>query len=251
MSWSEFLRQQASSILAADFFTVYTLWGRVLYVLFVIELSTRKVHVAGCAPNPNDAWMTQPARNLVMSLDERAQPVRFLIHDGDAKFTAHFDDVFRTEGVEIIRTPIRSPKANAVAERWVKTVRTECLDWLLITGERHLDNLLRTFAQHFNHHRPHRRLHLRVPEPTTPDCSGSFSKASPEGPSGWPVPRVLVGRVTCDCFSHLSGRRCGDDQGDRRGRVSRRARQERGSGRDAIWVFANRPWGAGEERRWI
>ena len=168
MSWSEFLRRQASSILAADFFTVYTLWGRVLYVLFVIEPSTRRVHVAGCTENPNDAWMTQQARNLVMVLDERAQPVRFLIHDRDAKFTARFDDVLGTEGVEIIRTPIRSPKANAVAERWVKTVRTECLDWLLIAGERHLDSSLRSFVQHYNHHRPHRRLHLSVPEPPPP-----------------------------------------------------------------------------------
>ena len=160
--------QQASTILAADLFTVYTLWGRVLYVLFVIDLSTRRVHVAGCTPNPNDAWMTQQARNLVMSLDDRAQPVRFLIHDRDAKFTARFDDVFHTEGVEIIRTPIRSPKANAVAERWVKTVRTECLDWLLIAGERHLDSSLRGFVHHYNHHRPHRRLHLSVPEPPSP-----------------------------------------------------------------------------------
>jgi putative transposase len=118
MSWSEFLRRQAASILAADFFTVYTLSGRVLYILFVIELSTRKVHVAGCTSNPNDAWVTQQARNLVMGLDGRAQPFRFLIHDRDAKFTQRFDNVFHSEGVEIIRTPIRSPKANSVAERW-------------------------------------------------------------------------------------------------------------------------------------
>jgi putative transposase len=88
--------------------------------------------------------LSQQARNLTMSLDDRAQPVRFLIHDRDGKFTARFDDVFLTEGVEVIRTPIRSPKANGLAERWVKTVRTECLDWLLITDERHLDNVLRT-----------------------------------------------------------------------------------------------------------
>jgi transposase InsO family protein len=168
MSWSEFLRRQASSILAADFFTVYTLSGRVLYVLFFIELSTRKVHFAGCTRHPNDAWMSQQARNLTMSLDDRAQPVRFLIHDRDGKFTARFDDVFRTEGVEVIRTPIRSPKANGVAERWVKTARTECLDWLLITGESHLDNVLRTFIAHYNQQRPHRRLHLNIPEPKRP-----------------------------------------------------------------------------------
>jgi putative transposase len=168
MSWSEFLRRQASSILAADFFTVYTLWGRVLYVLFVIELSTRRVHFAGCTENPNDAWMTQQARNLVVSLDDRAEPVRFLIHDRDAKFTARFDCVFHTEGLEILRTPIRSPKANAVAERWVKTVRTECLDWLLITGRRHLNEVLRTYVEHYNRARPHRGLDLTLPDSPSP-----------------------------------------------------------------------------------
>jgi putative transposase len=168
MSWSEFLRRQASSILAADFFTVYTLSGRVLYVLFFIELSTRKVHFAGCTRHPKDAWMSQQARNLTMSLDDRAQPVRFLIHDRDGKFTARFDDVFRTEGVEIIRTPIRSPKANAVAERWVKSVRTECLDWLLITGRRHLNDILRIYVEHYNRARPHRGLDLTIPDSPSP-----------------------------------------------------------------------------------
>jgi putative transposase len=95
-------------------------------------------------------------------------PHSFLIHDRDGKFTARFDDVFRTEGVEVIRTPIRSPKANGVAERWVKTARTECLDWLLITGESHLDKVLRTFIAHYNHQRPHRRLRLNIPEPKRP-----------------------------------------------------------------------------------
>jgi putative transposase len=168
MSWSEFLRRQASSILAADLFTVYTLRGRVLYVLFVIDLSSRRVHVAGCTPNPNDAWMTQQARNLVMLLDDRALPVRFLIRDRDAKFSARFDDVLRTEGVEIIRTPIRSPKANAVAERWVKSVRTECLDWLLITGRRHLNDVLRIYVEHYNRARPHRGLDLTIPDSPSP-----------------------------------------------------------------------------------
>lgn len=168
MSWSQFLHRQASSILAADFFTVCTLSGRVLYVLFFIELSTRKVHLAGCTRNPNDAWMIQQARNLVMSLDERAEPVRFLIHDRDAKFTARFDDLFRTEDVEILFTPIRSPKANAVAERWVKTVRTECLDWTLIIGRRHLYEVLRTYVNHYNGARPHRGLDLTIPDSPSP-----------------------------------------------------------------------------------
>ena len=112
--------------------------------------------------------MTQQARNLVMSLDDRAPPVRFLIHDRDAKFTARFDNVLGTEGVEIIRSPIQSPKANAVAARWVKTVRTECLDWLLTTGRRHLNDILRIYVEHYNRARPHRGLDLTIPDSPSP-----------------------------------------------------------------------------------
>jgi putative transposase len=139
LSWREFLRAQAQSMLAVDFFTVETISLRRLYVLFYIELGSRRVHLAGCTPNPDNAWVTQQARQLAWALHERATPVRFLIRDRDSKFTRDFDNVFRSEGVEIIRTPIRSPKANAIAERFVKTVRTECLDWLLILNRRHLE----------------------------------------------------------------------------------------------------------------
>jgi hypothetical protein len=139
-SWSQFLRGQAASIVAADFVTVYSLWGRVLYVLFFVELSTRKVHVAGCTSNPDGAWVTQQARNVALGLDRRKQPLKFLIHDRDGKFCGPFDEVFATEGVDVIRTPIRAPRANAVAERWVRTVKEECLDWPLLTGRRHLES---------------------------------------------------------------------------------------------------------------
>lgn len=164
-SWAQFLSQQATSIVAADFFTVYSLWGQVLYVLFFIELSTRKVHVAGCTANPDGAWVTQQARNLFFHLEQRKEPLKFFIHDRDKKFCGPFDDIFATEGVQVVRTPIQAPRANATAERWVRTVKEECLDWLLITGRRHLEAVLRTYVDHYNHARPHRGLELAIPEP--------------------------------------------------------------------------------------
>lgn len=168
LSWRAFLRAQAQSMLAVDFFTVETISLRRLYVLFYIELGTRRVHLAGCTPNPDSAWVSQQARQLVWTFPERATPVRFLIRDRDSKFTHDFDAVLRSEGVEIIRTPIRSPKANAVAERFVRTARSECLDWLLILNRRHLERVLRVFVQHYNGHRPHRALNLKPPDPEQP-----------------------------------------------------------------------------------
>ena len=117
-------------MIACDFFTVETLWLGRLYVLFFIELGTRRVHLAGCSANPDGRWTTQQARQLAWSLPDRPRPVRFLIHDRDSKFSLAFDDVFRSESVEIIRTPFRAPNANAFAERWVGTIRRDCLDWL-------------------------------------------------------------------------------------------------------------------------
>jgi putative transposase len=104
-------------------------------VLFLIELDTRRVHLAGITPNPNAAWVTQQARNLLLALDERGRRTRFLVRDRDAKFCRGFDDVFGSEGVDVLVTPVQAPNANAYAERWIRTVRTECLDWLLIVGE--------------------------------------------------------------------------------------------------------------------
>jgi putative transposase len=162
-SWKEFLASQASGILACDFFTVETIRLRTLYVLFFIELSTRRVHLAGVSAHPHSAWVTQQARNL--AIEDRLGEIRFLIRDRDAKFSDPFDEVFRTEGVRVIRTPIRSPKANAFAERFVKTMRHECLDHLLILGERHLQRILEQYLRHYNAERPHRGLSLETPEP--------------------------------------------------------------------------------------
>ena len=162
-TWSEFLRAQARGILAFDFFTVETLMLRTLYVLFAIEVGSRRVHILGITRNPDSAWVTQQARNLVVG--ERLQGVGFLIRDRDSKFSGPFDEVFRTEGVKIIKTPIRAPRANAFAERWVRTIRTECLDWILVLGRRHLERVLQAYAAHYNDARPHRGLELKTPEP--------------------------------------------------------------------------------------
>jgi putative transposase len=126
-TWSEFLRAQARGILAFDFFTVETLMLRTLYVPFAIQVRSRRVHILGVTRNPDSAWVTQQARNLAVG---ELGGIRFLIRDRDAKFSAVFDEVFRTEGVKILKSPIRTPRAKAFAERWVRTVRTECLDWV-------------------------------------------------------------------------------------------------------------------------
>jgi putative transposase len=165
-TWRAFLRQQAAGIVACDFFTVDTIWLRRLYVLFFIELDTRRVHLAGATTNPNGAWVTQQARNLLLVLGERGRQVRFLVRDRDAKFCRSFDDVFRSEGADVLATPVQAPNANAYAERWVRTVRSECLDWLLIVGRGHLEQVLRVYVEHYNRHRPHRALALEPPDPS-------------------------------------------------------------------------------------
>ena len=157
-SWSEFLRAQAQGMVACDFFTVETALLRTLYVLFFVEFGSRRVHLAGVTANPDSDWMRQQARNL--AIEERLGNVRFLLHDRDAKFSGPFDELIRSEGVRVIRTPVRAPKANAVAERWVRTVRNECLDHVLVFGRRHLEQILRGYVAHFNAERPHRSLAL-------------------------------------------------------------------------------------------
>jgi putative transposase len=162
-TWREFLRQQAASIVACDFFTVETAFLRRFYVLFFIELESRRVHLAGCSANPSGRWVAQQARNL--SFSQPLDNVRFLIHDRDAKFSAAFDEVFRSEGVRVIQTPFRAPRANAHAERFVRTVRAECLDWLLLLGPHHLERVLRVYVEHYNRERPHRALGRHPPDP--------------------------------------------------------------------------------------
>jgi putative transposase len=166
-SWSEFLRAQATGILATDFLTVDTVLFRRLYVPFVIELGSRRVHLLGVTAHPSDPWVTPVARNLAGDLVEQTkQGFSFLIRDRDTKFTASFDEVFTSEGLRIIRTPVRAPRADACAERWVRTVRRECLDRLLLIGRRHTKCVLRTYVRHYNEQRPHRGIDLAVPVAT-------------------------------------------------------------------------------------
>ena len=167
-TWSQFLRAQASGVIACDFFTVETALLKTLYVLFFIEIGSRHVRVSVSTGNPDSVFVTQQARNLAMSLSDEGAITKVLIRDRDAKFSRSFDDVFASEGIRVIRTPIRAPNANAFAERWVETLRTDCLDWTLILGPRHLDRVLRSYVKHYNQKRPHRGLHLLAPEGAVP-----------------------------------------------------------------------------------
>ena len=170
-SWSEFLRAQAQGMLACDFFTVETAWLQTLYVLFFIELGSRRVHLAGVTANPDCAWVAQQGRNL--AIEERLENVRFLVHDRDGKFSGPFDQLMRCEGVRVIKTPFRAPKANAVAERWVRSVRNECLDHVLVFNRRHLERVLRAYVAHYNAERPHRSLALAAPSGNAAAARGS------------------------------------------------------------------------------
>ncbi|WP_433170561.1 integrase core domain-containing protein [Actinoallomurus sp. CA-150999] len=155
-TWGQFLKAQAAGIVACDLFHVDTVFLKRIHVLFFIEHATRVVRIAGATANPTGVWVAQQARNLVMDLGEQAEQVKFLIRDRDAKFTAAFDEVFTSLGARVIRTPVRAPRANAIAERWVGTVRRERTDRILIYNERHLRRVLRAYQHHYNGHRPHR-----------------------------------------------------------------------------------------------
>jgi putative transposase len=170
-TWGQFLAAQARAILAVDFAHVDTVFLRRLYALVVIEHGRRRVHLAGITAHPTGAWVTQQARNLLMDLGDHATQFRFLIRDRDSRFTPGFDAVFSGADIRIIRTPVRAPRANAIVERFIGTLRRECLDHLLITGPRHLAVVLREFVEHYNTHRPHRSLDQQPPAGATPPPS--------------------------------------------------------------------------------
>ncbi|MDQ6877511.1 MAG: integrase core domain-containing protein [Candidatus Dormibacteraeota bacterium] len=164
-TWSQFMRAQASSIIACDLFTVESIRLRTLHVLFFIDLHTRCVLVGGITAGPASVtWCAQAARSLTDAREDRSEPIRFLVHDRDRRFGSSFNEVFCAEGIEIIQTPWRSPRANAYAERFIRTVRSECLDRLLILGEGHLRRVLDTYVDHYNHQRPHRGRDLHPPD---------------------------------------------------------------------------------------
>lgn len=167
-AWSEFLAAQAKGLLACDFFTVEAVLLRRLYLLIFIHDDRRLVKIAGITAKPVAGWVTQQARNLCMNLADHPNATKFLIPDRDTKFTASFDAVFAAEAIRILKTPIRAPRANAVCERVIGTLRRECLDRKLILGWRHLEAVLSDYIEHHNSHRPHRSLGQRPP--SAPDA---------------------------------------------------------------------------------
>jgi hypothetical protein len=172
--WPAFLRAHAAGLLACDFFGVETVRLQTLYVLFFLQVQTRRVFVAGCTARPTAGWVTQQARNVCWDLVATGRQPTVLGRDRDATFAPAFDAVFAAAGVRVLRTPVRAPRANPFAERWVGTVRRECLDWLLILDARHLQQVLRRYAERYNRARPHRGrgLHPPLGPPPHPDSSG-------------------------------------------------------------------------------
>jgi transposase InsO family protein len=164
-SWRHLMTHYKDQLLACDFFTVETLFLQTLYVLIFVEIGTRRVHFAGCTAHPDNAWVTQQARQVMWELEDREPGIRFLIRDNDKKFTDAFDTVFRSEGIDVIPTPYRAPNANAFAERWIRSVREECLDKLLIINQTHLRRVMREYITFFNTARPHQGLDQRIPVP--------------------------------------------------------------------------------------
>ena len=162
-TWRAFLRAQASGIVATDFFTVDTVMLKRLYVLFFIELGRRRTWITGVTAHPDAAWVTQQARNATGDIDDQGIEMKFLLRDRDTKYVESFDTVFTGGGAQVLRTPFRTPNANAHAERFVRTVRSEYLDHLLIVNAHHLERVLRSYMRHYNGHRPHQGLSQAIP----------------------------------------------------------------------------------------
>jgi len=169
IGWRKLMNHYKEQLLACDFFTVETIFLRTIYVLIFIELGSRRVHLAGVTSHPNGLWVAQQARQLIWEFEETESSFRCLIRDNDKKYTKAFDTVFESSNIHIIPTPIKAPNANAYTERWVRTVRQECLDHLLIMNESHLRRVLQEFIAYYNARRPHQGLEQQspIPRPTT------------------------------------------------------------------------------------
>ena len=141
-----------------------TIWLKTIYVLFFIELGTRRIHIAGCTTAPDLTWVPQQARQLVWKLNDDAKEFAFLIHDNDKKFTSSFDLVFSSEKVEILHTPFQAPRANGICERYMGSLRRECLNHALILNDRHLLRVVREYTHYFNRERPHQEIGQRIPD---------------------------------------------------------------------------------------
>jgi len=168
-AWSQFLRSQAEAILACDFFMAELLDGTQAYVLAVIEHATRRIRILGVTLHPTGAWTAQQARNLIMDLGEQARQIKFMIRDRGSNFTAAFDAVLADAGIQTVLCSIRTPRMNAIAERWIGGCRRELLDRTLVWNQAHLRRILREYETHHNQHRPHRSLHAAAPLTPLPE----------------------------------------------------------------------------------
>lgn len=173
-SWRTFLTHYKDHMLACDFFTIETLRLQTIYILFFIEIGTRKIHIAGFTAHPTGQWLSQQARQVLWKLEDDQHDIQYLIHDRDTKFCRVFDAVFESVGIETIKTPVRAPNANAYAERWVRSIREECLDRILILNASHLKSVLRQYEQYYNEARPHQGIDQHIP--------GNFNYGLGEGP---------------------------------------------------------------------
>jgi hypothetical protein len=176
IGWRHLMAHHKEQILACDFFTVETILLQTIYVLFFIELGSRRVHFAGITTNPDQIWIAQQARQLVWELSDREKPLRFLIHDNDGSFCQAFDIVFESEGFHVINTPVRAPNANAFAERWVRSAREECLDHLFIINAVHLRRVLIEFVNYYNTSRPHQGIDQQTPIPCKIPSTGTIHR---------------------------------------------------------------------------
>ena len=175
LSWQHLMKHYKHQLLACDFFTVETLFLQTIYVFFFIEIGTRRIHFAGCTAHPTQAWVTQQARQLVWALDDNDTPMRFLIRDRDTKYSPTFDAIFQSNKIDVIQTPFQAPNANAFAERWIRSIREECLDKLIIVNPIHLRHVMQHYVDYYNTARPHQGIDQQSPIPFVPTSSGCIS----------------------------------------------------------------------------